>query len=132
VQFWRIQHLVRQRVKRIAGLNIGDKNLTKAVKDIKDKTFIGLWAFKGTRKSGAIAQSLKNSQSFLSITHLWALAHDQEQTFGGVFINESDRYSSPLLGAQGNLAEGDIVCVPSLLAVSKMEADTLVIDEPQR
>jgi hypothetical protein len=130
VELWRIARELTRRVKRTPDLNIGNQELTEAVEAVKDKPFIALWAFKGTRKSGAIAQILKNAKSFLSITHLRALAHDQEQTFGGVFINESDRYGSQLLDAQGNPVRGGIVCVPSLLAVSKIDADVLVIDEP--
>jgi len=124
---WSIAHQLTHEVRRKSDLNIGDREFHEVADQLPQSGIVALYGGKGSGKSKAIAELLK-WQKWLSITHLSSLGRDQAAGWGGVFINDGDRHGSKLL-KDGAPVNGGSVCVPSLLKVSAVTADVLVLDE---
>ncbi|MCY7275702.1 MAG: DUF3854 domain-containing protein [Phormidesmis sp. CAN_BIN44] len=123
---WSIARQLAHEVRRKPDLNIGDREFVDVVSGLPSEGTVVLHGSKGTSKSKAIGERLKG-QKWISITHSTAVGRDQA-AWGGVFINDGDRHGSKLL-KDGMPVDGGSVCVPSLLKVSAVEADVLVLDE---
>ncbi|MCY7276512.1 MAG: DUF3854 domain-containing protein [Phormidesmis sp. CAN_BIN44] len=123
---WSIARALRNEMRRKPDLNIGDREFIEVVSELPREGIVALHGGKGTSKSKAIGELLKG-QKWISITHSTAVGRDQA-AWGGVFVNDGDRHGSKLL-KDGVPVDGGSVCVPSLLKVSAVEADVLVLDE---
>jgi len=121
-----MRQLARE-VRRKPDLNIGDREFIAVASELPREGIVALWGGKGSSKSKAIGELLK-WQKWLSITHLSSLGRDQAAGWGGVFVNDGDRHGSKLL-KDGVPVSGGSVCVPSLLKVSAVNAEVLVLDE---
>ncbi|GAQ00189.1 plasmid replication protein, CyRepA1 family [Leptolyngbya sp. NIES-2104] len=124
---WRIQQHLAREVRRKPDLNIGDREFTEIALELPTSGIAALHGGKGSGKSKAIGKCLKLSR-WLSITHLTSLGRDQSAGWAGVFVNDGDFHGSKLL-KDGMPVNGGSVCVPSLMKVSAVEVDTLVLDE---
>ena len=124
---WSIARQLTHEVRRKPDLNIGDREFYEVASELPREGIVALYGGKGSGKSKAIGDLLKN-QTWLSITHLSSLGRDQAAGWGGVFVNDGDQRGSMLL-KDGVPVKGGSVCVPSLLKVSVVGADVLVLDE---
>ena len=124
---WSIARQLTHEVRRKPDLNIKDREFIEVASELPREGIVALYGGKGSGKSKAIAELLK-WQKWLSITHLSSLGRDQAAGWGGVFVNDGDRHGSKLL-KDGVPVNGGSVCVPSLLKVSAVDADVLVLDE---
>ena len=124
---WSIARRLTHEVRRKPDLNIKDREFVEVASELPKSGIVALYGGKGLGKSKAIAELLK-WQKWLSITHLSSLGRDQAAGWGGVFVNDGDRHGSKLL-KDGVPVNGGSVCVPSLLKVSAVDADVLVLDE---
>ena len=124
---WSIMRQLAREVRRKPDLNIGDREFIAVASELPREGIVALWGGKGSSKSKAIGELLK-WQKWLSITHLSSLGRDQAAGWGGVFVNDGDRHGSKLL-KDGVPVSGGSVCVPSLLKVSAVNAEVLVLDE---
>jgi len=124
---WSIARRLTHEVRRKPDLNIGYREFHEVADQLPKSGIVALYGGKGSGKSKAIAELLK-WQKWLSITHLSSLGRDQAAGWGGVFVNDGDRHGSNLL-KDGVPVNGGSVCVPSLLKVSAVNADILVLDE---
>ena len=124
---WSIARRLTREVRRKPDLNIGDREFHEVADQLPKSGIVAFYGGKGSGKSKAIAELLK-WQKWLSITHLSSLGRDQAAGWGGVFVNDGDRHGSKLL-KDGVPVNGGSVCVPSLLKVSAVDADVLVLDE---
>ena len=124
---WSIARRLTREVRRKPDLNIGEREFHEVASELPREGIVALYGGKGSGKSKAIGDLLKN-QTWLSITHLSSLGRDQAAGWGGVFVNDGDQRGSMLL-KDGVPVKGGSVCVPSLLKVSVVGADVLVLDE---
>ncbi|MBE9033277.1 DUF3854 domain-containing protein [filamentous cyanobacterium LEGE 11480] len=124
---WRIGRQLAAAVKRQPDLPIGNQEFRAVTEQLPQSGIVALYGGKGTGKSEAIAQLLGDND-WLSFTPLVSLGRDQAETWGGVFINDSDVIGSHLL-KDGLLVKGASVCIPSLLKVQRMEGGILILDE---
>ena len=124
---WSIARRLTHEVRRKSDLNIGDHEFHEVADQLPKSGIVALYGGKGSGKSKAIAELVK-WMKWLSITHLSSLGRDQAAGWGGVFVNDGDRHGSKLL-KDGVPVNGGSVCVPSLLKVSAVDADVLVLDE---
>jgi hypothetical protein len=123
---WSIARQLAHEVRRKPDLNIKDREFIEVASELPKSGIVALYGGKGSGKSKAIGELLKG-QKWISITHSTAVGRDQA-AWGGVFINDGDRHGSKLL-KDGVPVDGGSVCVPSLLKVSAVQADVLVLDE---
>lgn len=124
---WSIARQLTHEVRRQPDLNIRDREFIAVASELPKSGIVSLHGGKASGKSKAIGALLKN-QKWLSVTHLSSLGRDQAAGWGGVFVNDGDRHGSNLL-KDGVPVNGGSVCVPSLLKVSAVDADVLVLDE---
>jgi len=124
---WSIARQLTHEVRRKPDLNIQDREFIEVASELPKSGIVALHGGKGSGKSKAIGE-LVRWQKWLSITHLSSLGRDQAAGWGGVFVNDGDRHGSKLL-KDGVPVNGGSVCVPSLLKVSAVNADVLVLDE---
>jgi hypothetical protein len=124
---WRIGRQLAAQVKRQADLTIGTQEFSTAVGQFPQSGIVGLYGGKGTGKSEAINLML-DGQDWLSFTPLVSLGRDQAESWGGVFINDSDVIGTTLL-KEGQPVKGASVCIPSLLKVNRIDGTVLVLDE---
>ncbi len=124
---WSIARQLTHEVRRKSDLNIKDREFIEVASELPQSGIVALHGGKASGKSKAIGALLKN-QKWLSVTHLSSLGRDQAAGWGGVFVNDGDRHGSSLL-KDGVPVNGGSVCVPSLLKVSAVNADVLVLDE---
>ena len=124
---WSIARRLTHEVRRKPNLNIQDREFVEVALELPKSGIVALYGGKGSGKSKAIAELVKGLK-WLSITHLSSLGRDQAAGWGGVFVNDGDRHGSNLL-KDGVPVNGGSVCVPSLLKVSAVDADVLVLDE---
>jgi hypothetical protein len=124
---WRIGRQLAAQVKRQPDLAIGNEEFSTAVGQFPRSGIVTLHGGKGTGKSEAINLML-NGQDWLSFTPLVSLGRDQAESWGGVFINDSDVIGSTLL-KDGQPVKGASVCIPSLLKVNRIDGTVLVLDE---
>jgi Domain of unknown function (DUF3854) len=125
---WRISRKLARAVRRMPDLHIGTKEFKEVAATLPTRGLIALYGGKGTAKSEAIALMVK-LLPWLSLTALRSVGRDQAAGFGGVFVNDGDRYGTRLLDENGNPANGGSVCIPSLLKVQRVAADVLILDE---
>lgn len=125
---WRIQREIKKQVRRRADLYIGDREFSAALPSLPASGIVAFHGGKGTGKSKAIGEILDGRQ-WLSLTHRIALGRDQGGGWGGILINDGDRYGDRLLDAQGQPVAGGTACYPSLLKVNRIQADVLILDE---
>lgn len=128
---WRIQRELARRVRRRPDLHIGDREFSAALPSLPASGIIAFHGGKGSGKSRAIGAILRAnpSKNWLSLTHRIALGRDQGGGWGGILINDGDRYGDRLLDAQGQPVSGGTACFPSLLKVNRIKADILILDE---
>jgi hypothetical protein len=124
---WRIGRQLAAQVKRQADLTIGNQEFSTAVEQLPKSGIVAFYGGKGTGKSEAINLMLAD-RDWLSFTPLVSLGRDQAESWGGVFINDSDVIGSTLL-KDGQPVKGASVCIPSLLKVSRFDGSVLVLDE---
>lgn len=124
IKFRRVE---RQQLTRTPDLDIGIDEFKDHTENYPKTGLLALHGAKGTGKGEAIAQLLKG-QSWLSVTTLRSLARDQAAGWGGVFLNDSDRFNGEIL-QNGETANGVCVCVPSLLKAKSRPAKVFVLDE---
>ena len=124
---WSIARQLTHEVRRKPDLNIQDREFIEVASELPQSGIVALHGGKGSGKSKAIGELVK-WMKWLSITHLSSLGRDQAAGWGGVFVNDGDRHGSKLL-KDGVPVNGGSVCVPSLLKVSAVNADVLVLDE---
>jgi hypothetical protein len=124
---WSIARQLAHEVRRKPDLNIKGREFIEVASELPREGILALHGSKGSGKSKAIGDLIKG-QKWLSITHLSSLGRDQAAGWGGVFVNDGDRHGSNLL-KDGVPVNGGSVCVPSLLKVSTVNADVLVLDE---
>ena len=125
---WRISRKLAHAVRRKPDLHIGNREFKEVAAELPTSGLLALYGGKGTAKSEAIAIMLGN-RTWLSVTALRSVARDQAAGFGGVFVNDGDRYGTRLLDQSGQPVKGGSVCVPSMLKVQRVEAEILVLDE---
>lgn len=124
---WFLSYQLAREVRRKPNLAIKSREFIDIASELPTEGIVALYGGKGSGKSKAIGELLKN-QKWLSITHLSSLGRDQAAGWGGVFVNDGDRHGSKLL-KDGVPILGGSVCVPSLLKVSAVAADVLILDE---
>ncbi len=124
---WRIGRQLAAQVKRPPDLLIGDREFSTVAAQIPQSGVVALYGGKGTGKSEAISLMLRQ-RDWLSFTPLVSLGRDQAESWGGVFINDGDQVGSQIL-KDGQPVPGASVCIPSLLKVSRLNSDILVLDE---
>jgi len=125
---WRISRKLARAVRRMPDLHIGTKEFKEVAASLPTQGLVALHGGKGTAKSEAIAMLVK-LLPWLSLTALRSVGRDQAAGFGGVFVNDGDRYGTRLLDENGQPANGGSVCIPSLLKVQRVQADVLILDE---
>jgi hypothetical protein len=124
---WRIGRQLAAQVKRQPDLAICTQEFATAVEQFPRSGIVALYGGKGTGKSEAINLMLAD-RDWLSFTPLVSLGRDQAESWGGVFINDSDVIGSTLL-KDGQPVKGASVCIPSLLKVNRFDGSVLVLDE---
>ena len=125
---WRISRKLANAVRRKPDLHIGTKQFREIAATLPTSGIVVLHGGKGTAKSEAIAIMVVG-RTWLSLTALRSVARDQAAGFGGVFVNDGDRYGGQLLNEYGQPVNGGSVCIPSLLKVQRVAADVLPLDE---
>lgn len=127
---WRIKRDLARRVKRKPDLHLGDRPFIEAIDRIPESGIIGLYGPKGSEKSTLIKLILQSqAKPWLSLTFLQSLARDQAAGWGGVFINEGDRYGEQLLDSRGVPVLGGSGCYPSFLGLAAVKVKILILDE---
>jgi len=125
---WRVTQRLKSAVKRKPDMHIGSREFKEIASDLPTSGLVALHGGKGTGKSEAIAAMVQD-RPWLSITALRSVARDQAAGFGGVFVNDGDRFGDRLLDESGHPVKGGSVCIPSLLKVRRIGAEVLVLDE---
>ena len=125
---WRISRQLAKAVHRQPDRHIGTREFKDIASELPTEGTVGLHGGKGTGKSEALALLL-GTRTWLSVTALRSVGRDQAVTFGGVFVNDGDRYGNRLLDESGQPVNGGSVCLPSLLKVQHVSADVLILDE---
>ena len=111
---WRISRQLAKAVHRQPDRHIGTREFKDIASELPTEGTVGLHGGKGTGKSEALALLL-GTRTWLSVTALRSVGRDQAVTFGGVFVNDGDRYGNRLLDESGQPVNGGSVCLPSLL-----------------
>jgi hypothetical protein len=125
---WRVSRKLARAVRRMPDLHLGNREFKEVAATLHTSGLLALHGGKGTTKSEAIAVIVKG-RTWLSLTALRSVGRDQAATFGGVFVNDGDRYGNRLLDENGRPVNGGSVCIPSLLKVQRVAADVLILDE---
>jgi hypothetical protein len=130
VPFVRPEIIVRlaNRVKRTPDLSIGSQEFKERAHEFPRTGLVAFVGGKGTGKSEAI-NILKGDRPWLSVTHRRSIGRDQAAGWGGVFLQDGDRFGSQPLTSDGSPASGTSVCVPSLLSAGRMNGEIFIIDE---
>lgn len=124
---WWIENQLQHEIRRKPDLNIHDREFVEVASELPKTGIVALHGGKGSGKSKAIGQLLQG-RKWLSITHRTSVGRDQSGGWDGVFINDGDSHGSKLL-KDGMPVEGGSVCVPSILKLTAIEADVLILDE---
>jgi Domain of unknown function (DUF3854) len=125
---WQIHRELNQRLTRKPDLNVGQSEIAPYADQLPTSGIIALVANKGVGKSTAIG-AIVSGRTYLSVTHRVSIGRDQASAWGGVLVNDGDRYGDRLLDGTGAIVAGGSVCVPSLPKVTQVTAEVLVLDE---
>lgn len=124
---WSIENQLKNEIRRKPDLNLHDREFIEVASELPKTGIVALHGGKGSGKSKAIGQLLQG-RKWLSITHRTSVGRDQSGGWQGVFINDGDSHGSKLL-KDGMPVDGGSVCVPSILKVTAIAADVLILDE---
>ncbi|MEP0898462.1 DUF3854 domain-containing protein [Leptolyngbya boryana FACHB-1624] len=124
---WLVENQLQHEIRRKPDLNIHDREFIEVALELPKTGIVALHGSKGSGKSKAIGQLLQG-RKWLSITHRTSVGRDQSGGWQGVFINDGDSHGSKLL-KDGMPVDGGSVCVPSILKLTAIEADVLILDE---
>jgi hypothetical protein len=133
-KLWQLgKHLEKRLTGYKANLQLNVPDLSQAVnlETIPDTGIVWLSSGKGTGKTKAIAELVKNNEKVLSLGHRVALQRNLAKRLLCDYIADTDKYDSKFIADGSRKTSRIVLCVDSLLSIpiGFIENGDLIIDE---